>query len=137
MNPIVWPAIVEVGFITWRSMTGTHYAVSTKGSTGPGLGTGKVKLPYTVNTGVKRPPLPSELLAVMLAFGIFGAIAEKDARIGGLLAWGIVLSTGIIAVTGNKAPEQQSAGTFPPGNAYSLPNPPVPGGVNYPPQGGR
>ena len=97
MNPIVWPAIVEVGFITWRSMSGQHYAVSTKGATGAGLGQGKGTTFVNINDNVRRPPLPSELLAVMVAFGVFGAIAEKNARIGGLLGWGIVLATGFIA----------------------------------------
>jgi hypothetical protein len=111
MNPVIWPAIVEIGFITWRSMTGVHYAVSTKGATGSGLGKGTGTTFVNINDNVKRPPLPSELLAVMLAFGVFGAIAEKEPRVGSLLAWGIVLATGFIAFgQGNTTPASSSKG---------------------------
>ena len=62
-----------------------------KGVTGAGLGQAKGTTFVNINDNVRRPPLqPSELLAPMVAFGVFGAIAEKNARIGGLLGWGIV-----------------------------------------------
>ena len=95
MNAIVWPWMAEIALISWRSMEGVHLAVS-----GSALNSNlnpsnknKVTATLAINDGVKRPPLPSELLASFVAFGLFAAIADKNATVGNLLGWGIVLAT--------------------------------------------
>jgi len=98
MNSMVWPFMVETGLISYRSMTGKHLVTSTTRVQAPNfqgpLGSKSVPVGW-VDDGIKRPPLPSELLAEFLIFGIFAAIASKDARVGALLGWGIVVATGL------------------------------------------
>jgi hypothetical protein len=109
MNPIVWPWMVEIGLITYRSVTGEHISFTLKGAT-------------TQNTGVKRPPLPSELLASFVAFGMFAAIAEKDKRIGSLLGWGIVVATAI-TMFGSKPLTASTSTTTPASTASTTQSP--------------
>lgn len=92
MNPIVWPWMIEVGLVTYRSFTGLHF---TPGKITQSKGQGIKAGSGVWSTGNKRPPLPSELLAVMIVFGLFSIVAQKDARIGSFLGWGIVIATGI------------------------------------------
>lgn len=112
MTPIVLPWLVEIALITWRSMTGTHFQIMA-GQQNIDPATGKPmgpKLPgkvFGAVQGVKRPPLPSELLATFVAFGAYAAIAEKNAQIGRLLAWGTVLATGLLMFSQGASTGQQ------------------------------
>ena len=133
MNPVVIPWLVEIGIISWRSLSGTHFSTQ-KAATAQ---TPFAQKSVVATGGVKRPPLPSELLATFVIFGTYAVIAEKNAQIGQLLAWGTVLATGLIFLSGG-TPAAGTSGTFPPtqypqgGLTRQLP-----GGANYPPQGGR
>lgn len=130
MNPVVIPWLVEIGIISWRSLSGAHFSTQKSGQ-------GSFAQSVIKTSGVKRPPLPSELLATFVIFGTYAVISEKNAQIGQLLAWGTVLATGLIFLSGG-TPSAQTSGTFPPtqypqgGLTQKLPT-----GPNYPPQGGR
>ena len=101
MNPVVLPWLSEIILISWRSLSGTHFTI--QGVAQPGNIKGKV-----VKTGgTKRLPLPSELLATFLAFGVYSLISEKDARIAQLLGWGTVLATGILLLGGGSTAQSQ------------------------------
>lgn len=103
MNPVVIPWMIEIGIISWRTLSGKRASAipfspfpASSGLSGPTGSKG-----FTV-TGPKRPPLPSEVLSTFIAFGAFGVIAdsgEQGRRIGGLLAWGLVLATFINMAT--------------------------------------
>lgn len=89
MNPLLFPAVVEIGVISYRTLTGQRLIVA-KGQNG--------KFGVQSGSGPKRPPLPSELLAVIIVFSVYSAIAgnganPQRARIGALLGWGTVLAT--------------------------------------------
>jgi len=66
MNSITAPWTAEVVLLSWRSVRNKH-----------------------------RPPLPSELLATFVVFGAIGLVTSSNPKIGSLLGWGIVVSTGI------------------------------------------
>lgn len=97
MNPVIIPWTIEIGLISWRTLSGKRTSAvpfspfpASTGISGP---TGSKGF---VGTGPKRPPLPSEILATFIAFGVFAVIADsgdQGRRIGGLLGWGIVLAT--------------------------------------------
>lgn len=85
MNGVVIPWVLEIGIINYRTLTGQRDSITSGGN---GLSLKNVK-----STGPKRPALPSELLATVIAYGTFSIIAERDNRIGSLLAWGITIAT--------------------------------------------
>jgi hypothetical protein len=134
MNPIVLPWLAEIGIIFWRSLTGTHFTFGAskqaKDASGKSVGP---NLPGGLSTvsGTKRLPLPSEILPSFLIFGIYAAIAEKDARVGQLLAWGTVLATGILMFSVGSQQQPTTPGSFPPGQSGPFTSP-TPSGPNYP-----
>src|SRR5215469_8796167 len=139
MNPVVLPWIVELVIVSWRSLTGTHFT-TVKGvqKTGGGsISPTMVPSVQKVTNGVKRPPLPSEVLATFVVFGACAAIAEKDARVGQLLAWGFVVATALLFLGGPSPVVGATPGvtvTAPQGQA-PIANVPLPGQrmIPYPP----
>src|ERR1700677_5289216 len=111
MNPVVFPFLVEVGFVSWRSITGDHFVVSTTSANASSSSVGKLPGIQQVNDGVKRPPLPSELLSAVVVFGTFGMIADHNRKVGLLLAWGIVLARGLLVFSGSGGVNTTSAPT--------------------------
>jgi hypothetical protein len=85
MNSVMIPWALEIGIINYRTLSGQRDSII---SGGQGLSLKNVK-----STGPKRPALPSELLASVIAYGTFSIIADWNPRIGGLLAWGITIAT--------------------------------------------
>jgi hypothetical protein len=100
MNPVLFPWIAEIGLMTYRSMTGQRFALTRNA---PGV-TGPFALGVVKSTGPKRPPLPSELIATYVVFGGASMLGESSnpntRRIGSLIAWGLVLATGLMMAGG-------------------------------------
>jgi hypothetical protein len=117
VNPITLPWIAEIGIITYRSLTGVKINVSRasqQGSSKIGLGT------TTINNGVKRPPLPSEILSTFIIFGAYSVIANGSGSrptIGSLLGWGTVLAT-VMVMAGGPGPSPVSGAS--PGGAPAV-----------------
>lgn len=105
MNPVVLPWLAEIGIITYRTMTGQRFTLTTSGGVS---GFGVVK-----GSGPKRPPLPSELLSTFIVFGAYSLIGTSGNsdmhRVAALLGWGTVLAT-ILVMTGSpQSASQQTA----------------------------
>jgi hypothetical protein len=144
MTPVVIPWLLEMGIVSWRSLRGIHSVVAKDPKSG-NVGIS------TQSSGVKRPPLPSEFLAVFGAFGIYAVISDSNPRVGQLLAWGTVIATAIIFLPSAITPAPGLSGPGPtgptnpnplvnpnaqpgqPGFGVTLPNP----STNYGPAGGQ
>lgn len=124
MNSVAIPWLGAIGIISYRTMSGKRDSI-VSGGVAPGSSIPSLK--NVVTTGPKRPPLPSELLATVIVFGTCSIIADRDERVGTLLAWGFLvamtLSTiGSGAVTGST---NTAAQTQNPPNPPFYPNPPA------------
>jgi hypothetical protein len=99
MNSVVVPWTLEIGIISWRTLSGKQLTSVIPFAPFPaksGL-SGPAGSSPTIASGSspKRPPLPSELLATFIAFGVCAILADSQQghTAGVLLAWGLVLST--------------------------------------------
>lgn len=94
MNSVMTPWAIEIGLITWRTMTGKRITAVTPFVPLP-ASSNSTSADAVKTTGPKRPPLPSELLASFVAFGVCAIIADTDRgrQAGALLAWGLVVAT--------------------------------------------
>lgn len=70
MNGLLSSWLVELGLVTWRAFNGGNNRAH-----GP------------------RPPLPSEVAAVMLVFGALGLVPGEGQRVAGMVGWGLVVAT--------------------------------------------
>lgn len=114
MNQVIAPMIVEIGIISYRTMTGRRINVVKN------LSGGFSSYPAT---GPKRPPLPSELVAVFVVFGVYSVIGGSGenvnrTRIAALLSWGTVLAT-FLSMYSTGTSSQLTPGTFPSGPTLS------------------
>lgn len=90
MNTLAAPWFAEFALITWRAVRKQH-----------------------------RPPLPSELLAIFVAFGTFSFIGESQPQIGNLLGWGMVVATALNVMPTVIAPNYDAANAGPVGSSSS------------------
>jgi len=96
-NPLLYPAISEVALITYRSVHN---------------GTAKINpVPYL--------PIPNELPAVVIVFGILGSLPDRFSRTASLMGWGFVLATALNVFSSSATVTSNTAVTGKPGTVVA------------------
>lgn len=111
MNSVTLAWAVEIGIITFRTMSGESLTITTKSRLeAPNFMGPLPPIPsmQLTQTGVKRPPLPSELLSTLMfgVYAIIGNVGSNGPHIANLLAWGTVLATALSLGGAKKLPGQ-------------------------------
>lgn len=73
MNPLLIPALIEAGLVTYRD----------------------VKASTSATNPITNFPLPSQYVAVLVVFGALSLVPESGSRLAAVIGWGFVIATGL------------------------------------------